>query len=114
MSKLLQRAALAAALLLRSVLETTIKFHFEGSSTPASGELSKTIAIVVATYGSDKSLRHSINQIQSGGSGKPGSVQWYNVASHSAELVVNAQQVREAFGLAEPLLRHLLRPRRTS
>lgn len=100
----------AAALLLRSVLETTIKFHFEGTATPASGQLAETIKVVVTTYGNAKSLRHSISRIQSGGTTTPGSVQWFNLASHSADLVVDAQRVHEAFGLLEPLLRHLLRP----
>lgn len=107
----LKETPVAAALLLRSVLETTIKYHFEGSSTPATGQLTETIKVVVAAYGKEKSLRHSINQVQSGGAGVPGSVQWFNLASHSADLRVMAAQVREAFGLIEPLLRRLLRPR---
>lgn len=100
----------AAALLLRSVLETTIKFHFEGTATPAVGQLAKTITVVAAAYGKEKALRHSISRIQSGGDAVPGSVQWFNLASHSADLLVDAKQVHQAYGLAEPLLRHLLRP----
>lgn len=103
----------AAALLLRSVLETTSKVHFEGSPTPASGELNAVMTVVEAAYGREKSLRNAINQIRSGGASKPGSVQWYNVASHSADLVVKPQDVRDAYRLAENLLRHLLRPRPT-
>lgn len=106
----LKETPVAAALLLRSVLETTIKFHFEGTATPAVGQLGETIKVVVAAYAKTKSLQHSINRIQSGGTGAPGSVQWFNLASHSADLVVDAKQVHAAYGLLEPLLRHLLRP----
>lgn len=100
----------ASAMLLRSVLETTIKFHFESTGTPATGQLNDTFKFVVAAYGKQKALQHSISRIQSGGTAVPGSVQWFNVASHSAELVVDAQQVRDAYSLLEPVLRRLLRP----
>jgi hypothetical protein len=106
----LKETPVAAALLLRSVLETTIKFHFEGSATPAVGQLSDTVKAVATAYGREKALKHSITMIQSGGTKVPASAQWFNVISHSADLVVEAKQVREAFGLIEPLLRHLLRP----
>jgi hypothetical protein len=106
----LRETPVAAALLLRSVLETTIKFHFEGTATPAVGPLGETMKVVVAAYGKTKSLQHSINRIQSGGTGLPGSAQWFNLTSHSADLVVDAKQVHMAYGLLEPLLRHLLRP----
>lgn len=106
----LKETPVAAALLLRSVLETTIKFHFEGTATPAVGQLSETIKTVVSAYGQVRALKHSIGRIQSGGDATPGSVQWFNLASHSADLVVDAKQVHQAYGLVEPLLRHLLRP----
>ncbi|EGD43167.1 hypothetical protein NBCG_02521 [Nocardioidaceae bacterium Broad-1] len=106
----LKETPVAAALLLRSVLETTIKFHFEGTATPAVGQLSDTIKTVVSAYGKVRALQNSISRIQSGGSAVPGSVQWFNLASHSADLVVDAKQVHQAYSLVEPLLRHLLRP----
>lgn len=106
----LKETPVAAALLLRSVLETTIKFHFEGTKTPAVGQLSEVIKVVVAAYGKTKGLQHSINRIQSGGTGVPGSAQWFNLASHSADLVIDSKQVHTAYALLEPLLRHLLRP----
>ncbi|WHP16618.1 hypothetical protein [Cellulomonas sp. ES6] len=100
----------AAAMLLRSVLETTIKFHFESTSTPAEGQLQVVFKRVAETYGKHKPLQHSIARIQSAGSNVPGSVTWFNIASHSAELVVDAQQVRDAYSLIEPVLRRLLQP----
>jgi hypothetical protein len=106
----LKETPVAAALLLRSVLETTIKFHFDGTDTPASGQLSETFKVVVTAYGREKALKHSIGRIQSGGTSVPGSAQWFNLASHSVDLIVGTQQVREAFALIEPVLRRLLRP----
>lgn len=106
----LKETPAAAAMLLRSVLETTIKFHFEGTSTPATGALDDSFKLVVTAYGKQKALQHSIARIRNGGTTAPGSVQWFNVASHSAELVVDAQQVRDAYSLLEPVLRRLLRP----
>lgn len=106
----LKETPVAAALLLRSVLETTIKFHFEGTATPAVGQLADTTKVIAAAYGNVKSLKHSIGRVQSGGDGVPGSVQWFNLASHSADMLVDAKHVHQAYGLVEPLLRHLLRP----
>jgi hypothetical protein len=100
----------AAAMLLRSVLETTVKYHFESTSTPATGELKASFKVVVDTYGNAKDLRHAINMIYSGQGNLPGSIAWFNLVSHSADLVVKAQDVRDAYGRLEPVLRRLLRP----
>lgn len=100
----------AAAMLLRAVLETTIKFHFEGTPTPVSGELRQVFPQVTSTYGTDKPLRYSISRVQSGNADVSGSVTWFNTVSHNAEMVVDAQGVRDAYSLVEPILRRLLRP----
>ncbi|GAA2012866.1 hypothetical protein [Microbacterium ulmi] len=105
----LARLPIAAAILMRSVLESTIKVHFEGSSTPVTGELSKVFAQVVQTYGSEKSLKATINAIQSGNVHKHGSIQWFNLIAHSADASVSADDVRQAWRVVNPLLRHLLR-----
>lgn len=101
---------IAAAVLLRTVLETTIKFHFEASPTPASRELSEVFKLVESTYGKEKPLRNAINRIKNGPATTPGSIQWFNQAAHSIDAVITAQDVREAFLLVNPLLRRLLRP----
>ena len=100
----------ATAMLLRSVLETTIKFHFEATSTPATGELTPSVAVLAAAYGNDKPTKLQIGQIKSGTATVPGSVQWFNLISHSADAVVTTDQVRQAWKLVEPVLRRLLRP----
>lgn len=101
---------ISATILLRSVLESTIKVHFESSATPASGELSAVFKQVVVSYGQDKALKAPINVIQSGGVQKPGSIQWFNLMAHSADALVNPDDVREAWKVVSPLLRRLLLP----
>ncbi len=101
---------ISAAILMRSILESTIKVHFESSPKPVSGELSKVFNQVAKSYGQDKSLRATIGAIQSGDVHKHGSIQWFNLIAHSADASVTADDVRQAFKLVNPLLRHLLRP----
>lgn len=100
----------AAAMLLRSVLEATIKEHFDQTPTPATGLLSEVFKHVVATYGKDKSLQSKINVIQSGNAQKRGSIQWFNLIAHSAGDTVKAEDVRDAWTTVNPLLKRLLRP----
>lgn len=106
----LAKLPISAAILMRSALESTIKVHFEGSTTPVSGELSKVFVQVVQSYGSDKALKATINSIQSGNVHKHGSIQWFNLIAHSADASVSAEDVRQAWKVVNPLLRHLLRP----
>jgi len=106
----IQETPAAAAMMLRSVLETTIKYHFESTATPAVGELKPSVGVLVGAYGSDKPLKASIGKIQSGNASTPGSVQWFNLVCHSADTVVTAKDVRDAFKVLEPVLRRLLRP----
>lgn len=101
---------ISSAILMRSVLETTIKVHFEGSATPVTGELSPIFNEVVKVYGSEKALRSTINTIKSGDAQKHGSIQWFNLITHSADASVTAEDVRQAWKTVSPLLRCLLRP----
>jgi len=102
--------SIASAILLRSVLESTIKVHFESSSRPASGELAIVFKQVVTSYGQDKALKATINTIQSGGVNKQGSIQWFNLVAHSADASVTAEDVRQAWRVVNPLIRRLLLP----
>lgn len=106
----LSNLPIAASILMRSVLEATIKVHFEGSPTPVSGELNAVFKQVVSIYGQDKSLKSTIGAIQSGNVHKHGSIQWFNLLAHSADASTNADEVRQAWKLVSPLLRRLLRP----
>ena len=101
----------ATAMALRSILETTIKYHFERSPTPVSGELSDVFKTVVSTYGHGRGVwQASINKIFSGSIQEPGTIKWFNSVAHNADTVVQGQDVRGAFRLLDPVLRLLLRP----
>lgn len=106
----LSNLSISAAILMRSVLESTIKVHFEGTSTPVSGQLNDVFKQVVQAYGQDKSLRATINTIQTGNVQKHGSIQWFNLIAHSADASVDADDVRQAWKTVGPLLRRLLLP----
>lgn len=100
----------AGAMLLRSVLEATIKWHFEGTGTPVSGMLSQVFPTVVNTYARQRPYKDSINTINSGHATKPGSINWFNAAAHNPHLAVKPDDVRAAYGLVQPLLIRLMRP----
>ena len=101
----------ATAMLLRAVVESTIKFHFEGTATPATGELGPCMALVKVTYGSGRSpVKSAISRVHSADVKTPGSVHWFNDVCHSSDAVTTADTVRDAFKLVHPLLRLLLRP----
>lgn len=101
---------IAASILMRSILESTIKIHFEGTATPVSGELRNVFKQVAQSYGQEKALKATINTIQSGDFHKHGSIQWFNLIAHSADASVTAQDVRQAWRVVNPLLRYLIRP----
>jgi hypothetical protein len=100
----------AAAMLLRSVLESTIKWHFDGCTPPVSGMLNEVFPTAASRYGGQRALRDSINTIGSGGVGKPGSIRWFNAATHNPNIEVKADDVRSAYALIQPVLIRLLKP----
>lgn len=106
----LSRTPVAAAMLMRAVLESTIKFHFEGTATPAHGQLKDCMTVVKTAYGKEKEVREAINRIDSADARTPGTVRWFNDVTHSADAVPTPQTVRDALRLLHPLLRLLLRP----
>lgn len=99
----------ATAMLLRAVLEGTIKWHFEAKGQRVSGELNKVMTDVRKEYGAIGGLKDSINTIIDGGGNRPGSVTWFNRPHHNADFRVENDDVRRAWDLVVPLLRHLLR-----
>jgi len=101
---------IAAAMLLRSILECTIKYHFEARNSSVTGELARIFQQVSQNYGNIKALKGSINAISSGNAQSPGSIQWFNLVCHSADAVVKPDDVRTAWRVVNPLIRHLLRP----
>lgn len=100
----------AAAMLLRSVLEATIKWHFSSSSTLVSGELGSVFPAVVTSYGKRRAHKDVINTISSGAVAKPGSLKWFNAAAHNPNFPIIDHDVRQAYSLVESVLSLLLKP----
>lgn len=103
----------AAAMLLRSVVESSIKFHYTSRNNhTVSGMLGQVVPQVAKDYAGVKHLARSINLLQNAIAPKdrPGSGNWFNAASHDPTMVINAQQVRDAWQELEPLVRFLLQP----
>lgn len=110
----LSNLPISAAILMRSILESTIKVHFEVANPPATGELREVFKYVAQAYGQEKSLKATVNVIQSGNVHKHGSIQWFNLIAHSADASVTADDVRQAWKAVGPLLRRLLQAPQTA
>lgn len=99
---------ITTAILLRSILETTVKLHLESKNLSPSGALKEVLKQLADAYPKDRALKTSLNPISSGNDQKPGSVRWFNLVAHSPDKPVSSGDVREAWKLVEPLLRRLL------
>ncbi|PDQ36531.1 MAG: hypothetical protein B5766_00360 [Candidatus Lumbricidophila eiseniae] len=106
----LTKLPISAAILMRSVLESTIKIHFESSSAPVTGQLASVFKQVSAYYGHNKALNSPIGTISSGDVNKQGSIAWFNMIAHSADAIVTGDDVRMAWRVVNPVLRRLLLP----
>jgi uncharacterized membrane protein YgcG len=106
----MRRTPAAGAMLMRSVLEATIKWHFDGSTPPVGGMLSEVFPAVSDAYGRQRALKDSVNAINSGAATKPGSIKWFNAAAHNPNLEVKEDAVRSAYALIQPVLIRLLKP----
>lgn len=100
---------IAAAMVMRSVLESTIKWHYEASGHRAHGELKQVFTRVKDDYCGDKALKSAIGRVHSGGATQPGSITWFNGIVHDGDAAPSPADVRAAWDLINPLLRHLLR-----
>lgn len=100
---------IATAMLMRSVLESTIKWHYEASGDRAHGELKPVFKRVKDDYSTDRALKGAIGRVDSGGASQPGSITWFNGIVHDGDAAPSGADVRAAWNLINPLLRHLLR-----
>lgn len=98
------------AILMRVMLEATIKWHFATTATPATGQLSEAFKSVEAAYKGEKPLTNTINAIRSADAQRPGSIKWFNAATHDIAVVIQPDDVRNAWKQVSPLLQRLLRP----
>jgi uncharacterized membrane protein YgcG len=100
---------IASAMVMRSVLESTIKWHYEASGDRAHGELKQVFTRVKDDYSGDKALKSAVGKVHSGGASLPGSITWFNGIVHDGDAAPSEADVRAAWDLINPLLRHLLR-----
>lgn len=100
---------IATTMVMRSVLESTIKWHYETSGARAHGELKQVFGRVSDDYSGDRALKAAIGKVRSGGSTQPGSITWFNGIVHDGDAAPSESEVRAAWDLINPLLRHLLR-----
>lgn len=105
---------IAAAVLIRSIIEASIKFHFSRlpQSKNVSGELGPVMRVVKETYGKEPSLRNVIDLLNNNSSNplRPGSLRWFNNAAHDANFSVREQEVRDAWQQVEPIIQFMLKP----
>lgn len=107
----LELTPVAAALMLRLVLESTIKFHFRGSEHVVAGmKLSECVGVLRKVHGGNKHLANAINTLHSGSGQQVGSGTWFNLVSHSEDMAVSASDVRQAFKKIQSLLAFCLKP----
>lgn len=107
------RFEVASAVLMRVVLETTIKMHFAVRNQPnVAGELSTVMKAVDGAYGKDGRVKNPINLLMDRLSPqmKPGSARWFNAAAHDPNVVVTADEVHQAWQQIEPVVRLMLEP----
>ncbi|MFZ1362392.1 MAG: hypothetical protein WAS05_05580 [Candidatus Nanopelagicales bacterium] len=100
----------AAAMLMRSVLETSIKYHYDQKGRSASGRLSHVVQQVATDYGKEAQIKNVLPTIKSGQAKPAGSVGWFNAVTHDGNFPVDHNDVLAAWKLNEPLVRFLLKP----
>ena len=99
---------ITTAILLRSIVETTVKYYMDARGVSASGTLKQMLLALGKAEEKDKALKVCINQVDSGDSETPGSAAWFNVVTHSPDRAVFPEEVHKAWKRVEPLLRRLL------
>lgn len=96
------------AILLRSILETTVKHYLDVKKISSTGALKHVLATLGKTEAKNKALMASFRLIDSGDAQTPGSVGWFNMVAHSADKPVCKEDVHKAWKLVAPLLKRLL------
>jgi hypothetical protein len=102
---------IAAAILMRSVVEASIKWHFATLGSHVSGELGGVMGDVRKTYyKSHRPLQNVIDLLQdnSGTNVRPGSLRWFNMATHDANHAMDANAVRGAWQNVEHFVSFML------
>jgi len=104
---------IATAVLIRSIVEASVKFHFSrlATSQNVSGELGPVMQVVRQNYGNERSLKNVIELLndKSASPLRPGSLRWFNNATHDADFAVLEPDVRAAWQQVEPLIQFMLK-----
>lgn len=105
----LEKTPVATAMVLRAVLEGTIKHYFgaTGKGT-VSGMLGEVLKQLANDEGSKGPFSGSLNDVRQGLATVPGSANWFNAVTHRGDATPDADEVRQAFNRVNPILRELL------
>ncbi|WP_409047883.1 hypothetical protein AB2L57_01075 [Microbacterium sp. HA-8] len=102
----------AAAMLMRSVVEASIKEHYGlGNGIEATGTLGDVMGRVTADYGSNGQLANaisSVNRTRKNASDIPGTGQWFNLVAHSVNVDAQGKHIHQAWRVVYPLVRFML------
>ncbi|GAA1862475.1 hypothetical protein [Myceligenerans crystallogenes] len=106
------RFPVASTMLMRLVLEATIKYHYrlEPARLQGKRQLGDVLGPVVADYGSHTQVRNAVGLLSKvkQARNQRGSADWFNTASHDAAFEVKGQDVRDAWLQLEPLVGFLI------
>jgi hypothetical protein len=101
---------IATSVLLRSLLELSIKHHFSVRGNPVSGTLKPVFQAVIAEYAKESALKNILNKINGGQEADPGSIRWFNAVGHDAGFSVRHEDVAAAWKQVQALVAWLVQP----
>lgn len=105
----------AAVLLLRSILESSVKDHYAQRQLTVSGELGPVAQELRKTYGQKKAVNRQVLLLSGQISrGDVASLEWFNTVSHNSSMKVDGPAVHHAWQEMMPLVRFLLIPASTT
>lgn len=101
---------IATAVLMRSLLELSIKTHFADRGVRVNWMLKESFKAVVETYGKEPAMKNGIAAINSGNQAAPGSISWFNAVAHDAAFAVRSEDVLAAWKKIQALCAWLIQP----
>lgn len=78
-------------------------------SLSRSGQLDEYFKVCcLDRFGSNRTLRSSLNRIANSNTQTPGTIAWFNMALHNHEFTTSKDEIHEAWRLVSPIIRHLV------